>query len=61
MKQWACAWSYGLGSKLSWDNKSRVESLSDSTIYPAYYTVAHYLHSDLFGKEQGQAISHQIR
>ena len=30
-----------------------VESLSDSTIYPSYYTIAHYLHKDLFGKEPG--------
>ncbi|KAF2017995.1 leucyl-tRNA synthetase-like protein [Aaosphaeria arxii CBS 175.79] len=53
LSQWACARSYGLGSKLPWDPKFLVESLSDSTIYPAYYTIAHYLHKDLFGKERG--------
>ncbi|KAF2105575.1 hypothetical protein BDV96DRAFT_509206 [Lophiotrema nucula] len=53
LSQWACARSYGLGSKLPWDQKFLVESLSDSTIYPAYYTVAHYLHKDLFGTEPG--------
>jgi leucyl-tRNA synthetase len=53
LSQWACARSYGLGSKLPWDPKFLVESLSDSTIYPSYYTVAHYLHKDLFGVEQG--------
>ncbi|KAI0435617.1 leucyl-tRNA synthetase [Xylaria telfairii] len=53
--QWACARSYGLGSKLPWDNQFLVESLSDSTIYPAYYTVAHYLHRDIYGKEPGLA------
>ncbi|KAJ8123752.1 hypothetical protein ONZ43_g370 [Nemania bipapillata] len=53
--QWACARSYGLGSKLPWDEQFLVESLSDSTIYPAYYTVAHYLHGDIYGKEPGLA------
>jgi len=51
--QWACARSYGLSSKLPWDPEFLVESLSDSTIYPAYYTVAHYLHGDIYGKEKG--------
>lgn len=53
--QWACARSYGLGSKLPWDDQFLVESLSDSTIYPAYYTVAHYFHRDIYGKEPGLA------
>jgi leucyl-tRNA synthetase len=30
-----------------------VESLSDSTIYQAYYSFAHLLHKDMFGKEPG--------
>ncbi|EIW72383.1 hypothetical protein TREMEDRAFT_70706 [Tremella mesenterica DSM 1558] len=51
--QWACARSYGLGSKLPWDPSVLVESLSDSTIYMAYYTVANLLHKDMFGKEPG--------
>ncbi|KAJ9649428.1 cytosolic leucyl tRNA synthetase [Coniosporium tulheliwenetii] len=55
LSQWACARSYGLGSKLPWDQKFLVESLSDSTIYMSYYTVAHLLHSDIFGRQQGQA------
>ena len=45
LTKWACARTYGLGSKLPWDPQFLVESLSDSTIYMAYYTVAHYLHS----------------
>lgn len=53
LNQWACARSYGLGSKLPWDPQFLVESLSDSTIYMAYYTIAHYLHKDLFGREKG--------
>lgn len=55
LNQWACARTYGLGSKLPWDPQFLVESLSDSTIYMAYYTVAHYLHADIFGKHPGLA------
>ncbi|KAF2721014.1 leucyl-tRNA synthetase [Polychaeton citri CBS 116435] len=54
LAQWACARSYGLGTKLPWDQSQLVESLSDSTIYMAYYTFAHLLHKDIFGKERGQ-------
>ncbi len=43
LNQWACARSYGLGSKLPWDPQFLVESLSDSTIYMSYLTVAHLL------------------
>ncbi|KAH8906798.1 leucyl-tRNA synthetase [Coniochaeta sp. PMI_546] len=55
LNQWACARTYGLGSKLPWDPTFLVESLSDSTIYMSYYTIAHYLHKDLFGREKGLA------
>jgi len=44
LNQWACARTYGLGSVLPWDPQFLVESLSDSTIYMCYYTVAHLLH-----------------
>ncbi|KAI9024276.1 leucyl-tRNA synthetase [Phycomyces nitens] len=44
LNQWACARSFGLGTKLPWDKQFLVESLSDSTIYMAYYTVSHLLH-----------------
>jgi len=43
LKQWACSRSYGLGSRIPWDKQFLVESLSDSTIYMSYYTVAHLL------------------
>jgi leucyl-tRNA synthetase len=55
LNQWACARTYGLGSRLPWDKQFLVESLSDSTIYMAYYTIAHYLHKDIFGKTPGLA------
>ena len=31
-----------------------IESLSDSTVYMAYYTIARFLHSDYYGKSQGK-------
>lgn len=44
LKEWACTRQFGLGTQLPWDRKWVIESLSDSTIYMAYYTVAHVLH-----------------
>ena len=42
-KDWACSRTFGLGSRLPWDEHWLIESLSDSTIYMAYYTVAQFL------------------
>lgn len=53
MKGHACTRTYGLGTHLPWDEKWVIESLSDSTIYMAYYTVCHILHKDLYGDEAG--------
>ncbi|MDW8040434.1 MAG: leucine--tRNA ligase [Nitrososphaerota archaeon] len=39
----ACARKSGLGTKLPWDPEWIIESLSDSTIYMAYYTIAHHI------------------
>lgn len=41
----ACARSFGLGTRLPWDPQYVIEALSDSTIYMAYYTVAHLLNN----------------
>jgi leucyl-tRNA synthetase len=43
LKEWACSRSFGLGTRVPWDEKFVIESLSDSTIYMAYYTVVHLL------------------
>jgi len=43
LRQWACTHEEGLGTRLPWDNKWLIESLSDSTIYTAYYTIAHLI------------------
>ena len=39
----ACARQQGLGTKLPWDNDWIVESLSDSVIYMAYYTLSRFV------------------
>ncbi|GMS90602.1 hypothetical protein PENTCL1PPCAC_12777 [Pristionchus entomophagus] len=50
----ACSRSYGLGTRLPWDPQYLIESLSDSTVYNAYYTVAHLLQEgSLEGKVTG--------
>ena len=51
----ACSRSYGLGTKLPWDTQYLIESLSDSTVYMSYYTIAHYLQGDIFGSKKGLA------
>ncbi|RPD60804.1 leucine-tRNA ligase [Lentinus tigrinus ALCF2SS1-6] len=53
LNKWACARTYGLGSKIPWDPTFLVESLSDSTIYMSYYTVAHLLQSKFDGSQPG--------
>ena len=51
LRQWACSRSFGLGTRLPWDPQFLIESLSDSTIYMAYYTVAHLLQNgDMYGQ-----------
>jgi leucyl-tRNA synthetase len=39
----ACARKSGMGTKLPWDQEWIIESLSDSTIYMAYYTIVRRL------------------
>jgi len=48
LKEHACSRTYGLGSKMPWDESWLIEGLSDSTIYMAYYTIAHFLQGDTF-------------
>lgn len=45
LKDKACARTKGLGTKLPCDPKWLIESLGDSTIYMAYYTIANYVNS----------------
>jgi leucyl-tRNA synthetase len=41
LKDWACTRRVGLGTRFPWDNQQLIEPLSDSTVYMAYYTIAH--------------------
>ncbi|XP_019361916.1 PREDICTED: leucine--tRNA ligase, cytoplasmic isoform X1 [Gavialis gangeticus] len=54
LQEHACSRTYGLGTRLPWDEHWLIESLSDSTIYMAYYTVAHLLQG---GNLRGQGES----
>ena len=40
LRQWAVSRNFGLGTKLPWDQQYLIDSLSDSTIYNAFYTIA---------------------
>lgn len=47
---WACTHKGELGTPLPWDPEWVLESLSDSTIYMAYYVLAKYLqHPEVYG------------
>ena len=43
LDEWPCIRNYGLGTPLPWDDEFIIEPLSDSTVYMAYYTIAHRL------------------
>ncbi len=43
LKDKACARRKGLGTRIPWDKEWLIESLSDSTIYMAYYIIAKYV------------------
>lgn len=42
-KDWPCARRVGLGTPLSWSEGWIVETLSDSTVYMAYYTIRKFI------------------
>ncbi|MDI6820360.1 MAG: leucine--tRNA ligase [Candidatus Hodarchaeaceae archaeon] len=43
LHEWPCTRSIGMGTPAPWDPKWIIESLSDSTIYMAYYTISHII------------------
>lgn len=43
LHEWACARTRGLGTRLPYDERWIIESLSDSTIYMAFYTIVHLI------------------
>ena len=52
LKDKACARASGLGTPLPWDKNWLVETLSDSTIYMAFYTINKYINAGLITPEQ---------
>ncbi|KAF8376925.1 hypothetical protein HHK36_030296 [Tetracentron sinense] len=61
LNQWACSRSFGLGTRLPWDDQFLVESLSDSTLYMAYYTIAHLLQNgDMYGSDTSSVKPEQM-
>jgi leucyl-tRNA synthetase len=46
LQEWACTRQFGLGTFLPWDKAWVIESLSDSTIYMSFYTIAHFLQGE---------------
>ena len=61
LNQWACSRSFGLGTRIPWDEVFLVESLSDSTIYMAYYTVCHFLQKgDMYGSDTSSVKPDQL-
>ncbi len=43
LHEWPCTRKTGMGTPTPWDPNWIIESLSDSTIYMAYYTISHIL------------------
>ncbi len=46
LRNWPCARKSGMGTKLPWDKEWIVETLSDSTIYMAFYTICQFVNSE---------------
>lgn len=53
LKEWGCSRNFGLGTQVPWDEQFVIESLSDSTIYMAFYTIAHLLQGSVNGSVEG--------
>src|SRR5438445_6255837 len=56
----ACTRKSGLGTKLPWDPEWLVETLSDSTIYMAFYTISHLLKLYLGGLINPKDLSKEV-
>jgi len=52
LHEWPCTRNRGIGTKLPFDERWVIESLSDSTIYMAYYTIAHHITGNKLSEEQ---------
>jgi leucyl-tRNA synthetase len=52
LKEWGLSRNFGLGTRVPWDEQFVIESLSDSTIYMAYYTIAHFIQGGVMDGSQ---------
>ncbi|MGA2198943.1 MAG: leucine--tRNA ligase, partial [Nitrososphaerales archaeon] len=52
LRNWPCARRSGMGTKLPWDKEWIVETLSDSTIYMAFYTINQLVNAEKVKFEQ---------
>jgi len=52
LHEWPCARTRGLGTRLPYDERWVIESLSDSTIYMAFYTIVHHLRKNKIKSNQ---------
>ncbi|AEA47819.1 leucine--tRNA ligase [Archaeoglobus veneficus] len=57
LKDKACARRKGLGTRIPWDKEWLIESLSDSTIYMAYYILAKFINA---GKLKAENITPEL-
>lgn len=57
LRERACARQHGLGTTLPWDENWIVESLSDSVIYMAYYTISRFIRD---GTITAERLSHEF-
>jgi len=51
LRDWPCARRSGMGTKLPWDKDWIVETLSDSTIYMAYYNISKFVNLEKIGPD----------
>jgi len=51
LNDWPCARKSGMGTKLPWDKEWIVETLSDSTIYNAYYSISKFVNLERVGPD----------
>jgi leucyl-tRNA synthetase len=51
LNDWPCARRSGMGTRLPWDKDWLVETLSDSTIYMAYYCISKFVNLEKIGPD----------
>ncbi|VVB53569.1 Leucine--tRNA ligase [uncultured archaeon] len=60
LHEWPCTRNRGLGTRLPFDERWVIESLSDSTIYMAYYTFVHKIRNKVPAEKLSVALFNHI-